>query len=65
MEIIHVVSVAPILAPIMTGKELAREMRAALTKLMIITVVAVEDWTRAASITPVHKPVKGLCDMAA
>ena len=62
---IHVVSVAPMFAPMITGKELTREMSAALTKLMIITVVAADDCTSAASIIPVHKPVSGLRDMAA
>ncbi len=46
IEIIHAVTVVPILAPMMTLMYSARVNSPALTKLTTITVVAEEDWIR-------------------
>lgn len=56
-EIIHAVTVVPILAPIMTPMDCESVNNPALTKLTTITVVAEEDCTSAVISTPVNTPV--------
>lgn len=56
-EIIHAVTVVPILAPIMTPMDCESVNNPALTKLTTITVVAEEDCTSAVISTPVNIPV--------
>ena len=57
IEMIHAVTVVPILAPIITLMDSANVSRPAFTKLTTITVVAEEDWIRAVINTPVKTPV--------
>ena len=57
IEIIHAVTVVPILAPIMTPMDCESVNNPALTKLTTITVVAEEDCTSAVISTPVNTPV--------
>jgi len=64
IEIIHAVTVVPILAPMMTLMDSARVNSPALTKLTTITVVAEEDWIRAVINTPVNTPVTRLVVIA-
>ena len=63
-DIIHAVSVVPMLAPIITEMACARVSRPALTNDTVITVVAVLDWTDAVTSIPVRTPVKRLVVMA-
>jgi hypothetical protein len=56
-DIIHAVIVVPMFAPIMTEIACANVRRPALTKLTVITVVAVELCTAAVTKTPVSIPV--------
>ena len=58
------VTVVPILAPIITPTAWVRLSRPALTKLTIITVVALEDWMMAVMRVPVRTRVKELAVMA-
>ena len=46
------------LAPMMTEMACASDSSPALTKLTVITVVAVEDWMAVVMKAPVSKPVK-------
>ena len=64
IEIIHAVTVVPILAPMMTLMDSASVSKPALTKLTTITVVAEEDWIRAVISTPVKTPVTRLVVIA-
>ena len=64
IEIIHAVTVVPILAPMMTLMDSASVSKPALTKLTTITVVAEEDWIRAVINTPVNTPVTRLVVIA-
>lgn len=63
-DMIQAVSVVPMLAPMMTEMACARVRRPALTKLTVITVVAVDDCTAAVMNVPVRMPVKRLVVMA-
>ena len=64
-EIIHAVTVVPILAPIMTPMDCAKVIRPALTKLTTITVVADEDCMMAVMRIPVSTPMTRLPVIAA
>lgn len=55
-EIIHAVTVVPMLAPIITPMDCAKESKPAFTKLTTITVVADEDCTNAVMRMPVRTP---------
>jgi len=55
-DMIHAVTVVPILAPIITPIDSTRDNNPALTKLTTITVVAEEDWITAVTKTPVNTP---------
>ena len=57
-DMIHAVSVVPILAPMITEMACANVKRPAFTKETVITVVAVEDCTEAVTTIPVRTPVK-------
>lgn len=59
-EIIHAVTVVPMLAPMMTAMAPARERRPALTKETTMTVVAEEDWMTVVTAVPVRMPRRGL-----
>ena len=59
-DIIHAVSVVPILAPMMMLMACASVSRQALTNETVITVVAVDDCTAAVTSTPVNIPVNRL-----
>ena len=63
-DMIHAVSVVPMLAPIMTEMACASVSRPALTNETVITVVAVEDCTEAVTSVPVSIPVKRLVVIA-
>ena len=63
-DIIHAVSVVPMLAPMMTEMACASVRRPALTNETVITVVAVEDCTEAVTSIPVSTPVKRLVVIA-
>ena len=63
-DIIHAVSVVPMLAPMMTEMACASVSRPALTNDTVITVVAVDDCTEAVTSVPVSIPVKRLVVMA-
>ena len=63
-DIIHAVSVVPMLAPMMTEIACARVSRPALTNETVMTVVAVDDWTEAVTSIPVSIPVKRLVVIA-
>ncbi|MPM68898.1 hypothetical protein SDC9_115833 [bioreactor metagenome] len=56
-EIIHAVTVVPMLAPMMTPMDWTKLSNPALTKLTTITVVADEDWMSAVIRTPVKTPM--------
>lgn len=56
-DMIHAVTVVPILAPIMTPIDWVSVRRPAFTKLTTITVVADEDWMSAVINIPVSTPV--------
>jgi hypothetical protein len=56
-DMIHAVNVVPMLAPIMMEIACASVSRPALTKLTVMTVVAVEDCTDAVTKAPVSIPV--------
>ena len=57
-DMIHAVSVVPMLAPMITDIACARVSSPALTNDTVITVVAVDDCTAAVTNTPVSIPVK-------
>ena len=61
--IIHAVAVVPILAPMMTEMACESERSPALTKLTVMTVVAVDDWIEVVMNAPVSRPVKRLVVM--
>ena len=63
-EMIHAVTVVPILAPIITPIDCDKVNNPALTKLTTITVVAEEDWISAVMSTPVSTPVTRLVVIA-
>ena len=63
-DIIHAVSVVPMLAPMMTEMACASVSSPALTNETVITVVAVDDCTEAVTSIPVNMPVKRLVVMA-
>ena len=63
-DIIHAVSVVPMLAPMMTEMACASVSKPAFTNETVITVVAVEDCTEAVTNVPVSIPVKRLVVMA-
>ena len=63
-DIIHAVSVVPILAPMMTPMACVSVSKPALTKLTTITVVAEEDCITEVMPRPVSTPLKGLEVMA-
>ena len=63
-DMIHAVSVVPILAPMITLMACARVSSPALTKETVITVVAVDDCTAAVTSIPVSIPVNRLVVMA-
>ena len=63
-DIIHAVSVVPMLAPMMTEMACARVSSPALTNDTVITVVAVDDCTLAVTSIPVSIPVKRLVVIA-
>ena len=56
-DMIHAVSVVPMLAPIITEIAWANVNKPALTNDTVITVVAVDDWTEAVTNIPVSIPV--------
>ena len=56
-DIIHAVSVVPMLAPIITEIACFKVSSPAFTKLTVMTVVAVELCTAAVTNAPVNKPV--------
>ena len=56
MDMIQAVAVVPMFAPIITGMACLRVSRPALTKLTVMTVVAVEDCTAAVIKVPVSNP---------
>ena len=57
-DMIHAVSVVPMLAPIITDMACASVSNPAFTNDTVITVVAVEDCTEAVTSIPVSIPVK-------
>ena len=59
-DMIHAVSVVPMLAPMMTEMAWTSVSSPAFTKLTVITVVAVDDCTAAVMNVPVRIPVKRL-----
>ena len=63
-DMIHAVSVVPMLAPMMTEMACASVSRPALTNETVITVVAVDDCTEAVTSIPVSMPVKRLVVIA-
>ena len=63
-DIIHAVRVVPMLAPMMTEIACTRVSNPAFTKLTVMTVVAVDDWTAAVINVPVKIPVKRLVVIA-
>ena len=63
-DIIHAVTVVPMLAPIITDIACVKVRRPAFTKLTVITVVAVDDWTAAVTNAPVSNPVNRFVVMA-
>ncbi len=63
-DMIHAVTVVPILAPIITDMACPKVSKPAFTKLTVITVVAVEDCTEAVTNVPVSSPVKRFVVMA-
>ena len=63
-DIIHAVTVVPMWAPMMTEMACNRVSSPALTKLTVISVVAVLDCTAAVTNMPVNMPVKRLVVIA-
>ena len=63
-DMIHAVSVVPMLAPMITEMACASVSKPALTNETVITVVAVDDCTDAVTSIPVSIPVKRLVVMA-
>ena len=63
-DMIHAVSVVPMLAPMMTDMACAKVSKPALTNETVITVVAVDDCTEAVTSIPVSMPVKRLVVIA-
>ena len=63
-DMIHAVSVVPMLAPMMTEMAWTSVSSPAFTKLTVITVVAVDDCTAAVMNVPVRIPVKRLVVIA-
>ena len=63
-DMIHAVSVVPMLAPMMTEMAWAKVSKPALTNETVITVVAVDDCTEAVTSIPVSMPVKRLVVIA-
>ena len=63
-EMIHAVTVVPILAPMITPIACRSVISPALTKLTTMTVVALLDWMSAVTPTPVNMPIKRLRVMA-
>ena len=63
-DIIHAVTVVPILAPIITPMDWDNVSSPAFTKLTTMTVVAEEDWINAVISTPVRTPVTRLVVIA-
>ena len=57
---IQAVAVVPMLAPMMTEIACVSVSKPALTKLTVMTVVAVEDWIDVVMNAPVKRPVKRL-----
>ena len=55
---IQAVTVVPMLAPMITPMAFTSDRRPAFTKLTSISVVAVEDWTRAVTTIPVSTRLK-------
>ena len=64
-EMIHAVTVVPMLAPMMTPIDCANVIKPAFTKLTTITVVALDDWMRAVMRIPVSTPITRFFVMAA
>ena len=64
-EMIHAVTVVPMLAPIMTPMDWASVISPAFTKLTTITVVALDDWINAVMRIPVSTPITRFLVMAA
>ena len=64
IDIIQAVIVVPILAPMITEMACVKVRRPALTKLTVITVVAVDDCTAAVTNAPVSYPVNRFVVMA-
>ena len=64
-EIIHAVTVVPMLAPMMTPMDCARVISPAFTKLTTMTVVALDDWMSAVMRIPVSTPITRFLVMAA
>ena len=64
IDIIQAVIVVPILAPMITEMACVKVRRPALTKLTVITVVAVDDCTAAVTNAPVSNPVNRFVVMA-
>ena len=64
-EIIHAVTVVPMLAPMMTPIDCTNVIRPAFTKLTTITVVALDDWMSAVMRIPVSTPITRFFVMAA
>ena len=64
-EIIHAVTVVPMLAPMMTPMDCASVISPAFTKLTTITVVALDDWMSAVMSTPVSTPITRFLVIAA
>ena len=63
-DIIHAVSVVPMLAPMMTEMAWASVSSPALTNETVMTVVAVDDCTEAVTSVPVSIPVNRLVVIA-
>ena len=64
-EMIHAVTVVPMLAPMITPTAWVRVRSPAFTKLTTITVVALDDWMIAVMPSPVSTLLKGFDVMAA
>ena len=64
-EIIHAVTVVPMLAPMMTPILWPSVISPAFTKLTTITVVALDDWMSAVISTPVSTPITRFLVIAA
>ena len=64
-EMIHAVTVVPMLAPMMTPILCTSVINPAFTKLTTITVVALDDWMRAVIRIPVSTPITLFFVMAA